>query len=98
MILCFAAVSAIPIGDALTLIYSNPLFAMIFSSIFLGSRLRLYKTFLGTILISGIILVVRPPFLFPKNIIIPSNSSAEHDAHQLNRYEGNDLKIKYILK
>ena len=90
MILSFAAVSSIPVGDAETLIYSNPLFAMIFSSIFLGSRLRLYKTFLGTILISGIILVVRPPFLFPKNIIIPSNSSAELDAHQLvNRYEGN---------
>ena len=91
MILSFAAVSAIPVGDAETLIYSNPLFTMIFSAIFLGIRLRLYKTFLGTMLISGIILVVRPPFLFPDDsdgaIILPSNSS-EH-IHPFNRYERN---------
>merc|ERR1719400_2900945 len=80
MILCFAAVSAIPIGDALTLMYSNPLFAMIFSSIFLGSRLRLYTT-----------------FLFPKNIIIPSNSSAELDAHQLVNRSSTEFNLHHLI-
>merc|ERR1711983_38293 len=76
MILCFAAVTAIPIGDALTVVYSNPIFTMIFSAIFLGNRLRLYKITLGLVLSLGIVLVVKPPFLFPDIVNHTFNNSS----------------------
>ena len=94
MILCFAAVTAIPIGDALTVVYSNPIFTMIFSAIFLGNRLRLYKITLGLVLSLGIVLVVKPPFLFPDIVNHTFNNSSN-----INRYVfDNDLFIKTSFK
>ena len=58
------AVSYIPLGDAMTIILSSVLPTMVFSSIFLKERLRLYKILCAVIVIFGIILVARPPFLF----------------------------------
>ncbi len=66
VVLCiFLSVQAIPLGDALTLVFSSPLFTMILSAIVLKSRMGLYKIMFCIILIIGIVLVVRPPFLFP---------------------------------
>ena len=94
MILCFAAVTTIPIGDALTVVYSSPIFTMIFSAIFLGSRLRLYKITLGLVLSLGIVLVVKPPFLFPDIANHTFNNSSN-----INRYFFyNDLFIKTGFK
>ena len=65
MITCaFCSVLYLPLGDALTLIFSAPLSTMVMAAIFLGHRLRLYKISLGLILLTGTILVVRPPFIF----------------------------------
>ena len=65
MIICsFSCVLFMPLGDALTLIFSSPLITMILASVFLGHKLRLFKITLGAVLLSGIILVVRPPFFF----------------------------------
>merc|ERR1712012_791021 len=58
MILCYISVSLIPIGDAITVIYGEPLCTMILSYIFLGTRLRLFKMFAASFLIAGILLVV----------------------------------------
>ena len=94
MILCFAAVTEIPIGDALTVVYSNPIFTMIFSAIFLGNRLRLYKITLGLVLSLGIVLVVKPPFLFPDIVNHTFNNSSN-----INRYVfDKDLFIKTSFK
>ena len=58
------AVSYIPLGDAMTIILSSVIPTMVFSSIFLKERLRLYKILCAVIVTCGIILVARPPFLF----------------------------------
>ena len=50
----------------MTIIYSAPIFTMIFSAIFLRLRQGLYKIFFAVILILGVLLVIRPPFMFPK--------------------------------
>ena len=62
----YLSVTTIPLGDALTLVYSSPLYTMIISSIVFGHRLRLYKLSLGLTLVIGIVLVVQPPFIFHK--------------------------------
>ena len=44
MIICsFSCVLLMPLGDALTLIFSSPLITMILASAFLGHKLRLFK-------------------------------------------------------
>ena len=60
----------------MTLIFTNPLFTMIFAAIFLGHRLTCIKNISALILFAGIILVTKPPFLFPEpaaNATIPTN-------------------------
>ena len=65
MIICaFISVLFLPLGDAMTLMFSTPISTMILAAIFLGHRLRLFKLTFGMVLLSGTILVVRPPFLF----------------------------------
>ena len=60
----FYCVTNMPLGDATAIIFSAPLPTMILSAVFLGSRLRLYKIFCGLLLYTGIMLVIRPPFIF----------------------------------
>ena len=54
-------------GDALTIIYTGPIFTMLFSFLFLRIRQGLWKISCACCLMVGVILVVRPPFLFPKH-------------------------------
>lgn len=53
-----------PLGDALTLIFSAPLSTMVTAAIFLKHRLRLFKITAGVILVIGTVLVIKPPFIF----------------------------------
>ena len=54
-------------GDALTIIYTSPMFTMLFSFLFLRIQQGLWKISCACCLMVGVILVVRPPFLFPKH-------------------------------
>ena len=67
MMCSYLGVLYIPLGDALTIIYTAPIFTMIFSYIFLRTRQGFWKIFLATLLMIGVILVIRPPFMFPQN-------------------------------
>ena len=66
IIFMFISVLLIPLGDASTVIFTAPIFCMILSAVFLEDRLGLFKIFAGMLLLVGVILVVRPPFLFPE--------------------------------
>ena len=72
------AVTLMPLGDALTLFWTSPLFTMLLSAIFMRHRLRLYKLSFALILIFGIILVVQPPSLFPPSHDQHHNSSGSN--------------------
>ena len=67
MMCSYLGVLYIPLGDALTIIYTSPIFTMIFSYIFLRTRQGLWKMSLAILLMIGVILVIRPPFMFPQN-------------------------------
>ena len=67
IIICcsFACLSYMPLGDALTLLFSTPIFTMIFESIFPPKcQGILFKILSGTLLAIGLILVTQPPFIF----------------------------------
>ena len=65
----FMCVSFMPIGDATAIIFSSPLPSMVLSALFLGHTLKLYKMSCGIMLYLGVILVVKPPFLFNEPLI-----------------------------
>ena len=67
MVFSYVAVICMPLADAQTIIYSCPIFTMVLSGIFLGHRLRLFKTLVGLFSLFGVFLVVRPPALFDDN-------------------------------
>ena len=55
-------------GNAMTIIFTAPIFTMIFSFIFLRLRQGIWKICFAFVLIVGVILVVRSPFIFPQTI------------------------------
>ena len=60
----FCCVLFLPLGDALTLLFSAPLSTMIVAAIFLRHQLRFFKIFFGLLLLVGTTLVIQPEFLF----------------------------------
>ena len=67
MMFSYLAILYCPLGDAMTVIYSGPLFTMLFSYLFQRIHQGLWKIFFALILLIGVILVIRPPFMFPNS-------------------------------
>jgi len=61
----FACLSFMPLGDALTLVFTEPLWTIILSKIILKIDIGWWKTIFGMFLISGMVLCIQPPFIFP---------------------------------
>ena len=70
----FACVRYMPIGDALTIVFTEPLWTLVLSKFILKIRIGLWKIGWGIALLLGMVLCIQPPFLFPSNI------STEDDA------------------
>ena len=62
------AVSYMPIGDAMAIIFSGALPTVLLARLFLREKLRLCRIICSALLVSGIILVVRPPFVFGDDV------------------------------
>lgn len=76
------SIMMIPLGDALTFIFSSPVFTCICSRIFLKHRLGLWKlVFIGA-LVLGIIFVIQPPVLFPGPNVHPHHVHEKRDGNQ----------------
>ena len=61
----FACVLYMPIGDALTIVFTEPLWTLILSKFILKIRIGVWKWVFGLFLLLGMILCIQPPFLFP---------------------------------
>ena len=71
----FACVRYMPIGDALTIVFTEPLWTLVLSKLILKIRVGLWKIGFGISLILGMVLCIQPPFLFPSK-----NSSEDDDS------------------
>ena len=60
----FACLEFLPLGDALTIIFTEPLFTVILSFILLRISVGIVKIILCFGLLSGMMLSVQPPFIF----------------------------------
>jgi len=79
--LTFACLEYLPIGDALTIIFSEPLWTLVLSKIFLKTRIGWWKFTFAFVLISGVILCTQPPFLFPSPDIPRGHHHHGHHHH-----------------
>ena len=64
IMMSFGCVRLMPLGDASTLLFSAPIFTMIFAFLCLKHKLAPIRILLILILMTGTILVVQPPFIF----------------------------------
>ena len=74
----FACVRYMPIGDALTIVFTEPLWTLVLSKLILKIRVGLWKIGFGISLILGMVLCIQPPFIFP------STTSTEDDSKNSN--------------
>ena len=100
MMFSYLAVLYCPLGDAMTVIYSGPIFTMLFSYLFLRIRQGLWKIFFALILLVGVILVIRPPFMFP---MFHGNNSGGNSTHPFSpteyvRHVRGNNKLKSLTK
>jgi len=65
----FACLSFMPLGDALTLVFTEPLWTIILSKIVLKIHIGWWKLVFGIVLISGMVLCIQPPFIFPPQTV-----------------------------
>jgi len=75
--LTFACLEFLPLGDALTIIFSEPLWTIIFAKMFLKTRIGLWKFAFAVVLLAGVILCTQPPLLFA----IPDDKSLNQKHH-----------------
>ena len=87
------SVSYMPIGDAMAIIFSCALPTVLLAAIFLQERLRLCKIVCCLLLVSGIIMVIRPPFIF-RDDVGPVNS---RDIFKANKSLLNNKSHIYML-
>ena len=69
-----------PFADAMTIVYTAPVFTMVLSSIFFKDRFKFYKIFCTILLLFGVILVLQPPKLFgqPKTEDNPNTTESRY--------------------
>ena len=63
ILLQFACVLFMPLGDALTIVFTEPLWTVLLSRLALGIRIGAWKIIFGCLLLCGMVLCVQPPFL-----------------------------------
>jgi len=100
--LTFACLEFLPIGDALTIIFSEPLWTLLLSKIFLKTRVGWWKLTFSLVLITGVVLCTQPPVIFST----PSNHH-QHNRHQsreefvvqkeLHQASGWDTKADFVM-
>ena len=65
MIICgVSCVTFMPLGDAMTLLFTAPFSTIVLAAIFLKHRLRLFRMTACLLLGAGAVLVIRPQFIF----------------------------------
>jgi len=80
--LTFACLEFLPLGDALTIIFSEPLWTILLAKVFLKTRIGWWKFTFAFVLISGVVLCTQPPFLFSS----PSPHKAHHHQHRCHNH------------
>jgi len=77
----FEAVKRLPIGDCTAIFFSTPAVTLLLSTVLLKEHYGVYRLLIGTCLVIGVVIISRPPALFPAPISAPDNSTATNATH-----------------
>jgi len=80
LIFIFTSFSRLPLGDSTTIVFSSPVFVMIFSICILKERCGLFRVGAGASLLGGVVLIAKPPIIFG------SSDDGEEDTYDLIGY------------
>lgn len=64
LVLLFYSFRRLPLGDATTIIFSSPVVVMVLSFIFLKEPCGFFRTLIVCMLVTGVVLIAKPPFIF----------------------------------
>jgi len=64
LLFIFTSFSRLPLGDSTTILFSSPVFVMIFSICLLKEACGFFRLMAGSSLLTGVILIAKPPILF----------------------------------
>lgn len=64
LVLLFFTFRRLPLGDATTIIFSSPVFVMVLSFIILREPCGFFRTLIVGLLLAGVVLIAKPPFIF----------------------------------
>jgi len=88
----YQAVGSLPLGDATAIFFSSPAFTMILSFFILRDHCGFLRVLISVTLLGGVVLLSRPPSIFPPPPLSPSanasNYSNHHHHHQPDQYMG----------
>jgi len=71
----------LPIGDALTIIFSEPLWTLVLAKLFLKTRVGWWKITFACVLIFGVVLCTKPPFIFGSSDDLKNHPIHHHWYH-----------------
>ena len=60
----FTSLARLPLGDATTIFSSSPVLVMVLSVFILKEKCGVFRVLAAVILVSGVILIAKPPFIF----------------------------------
>jgi len=96
LLLClFKAVSSLPLGDATAIFFSSPAFTMVLSTIILKDHCGLFRTLIASVLLGGVVILSRPPALFPPPQEFPRNATVTRDDDDDDDDRHNPYKGRY---
>ncbi|XP_052126325.1 solute carrier family 35 member G1-like isoform X2 [Frankliniella occidentalis] len=80
LVLLFFSFRRLPLGDATTIIFSSPVFVLILSFLFLREPCGFFRTLVVCMLLTGVVLISKPPFLFQGSSGLPAAAHAPKEA------------------
>jgi len=81
----FVAVARMPLGDCTAIFFSSPAFTMVLSCIILKDHCGVWRCLVAITLLTGVMILSRPPALFPPTPATANHTSGAHinDDHDL---------------
>ena len=64
LLFIYMAIQRVPLGNSSAIFFCTPVFTFVFAVCMLGERMGLYRVFISVLMLAGVCLITRPPFIF----------------------------------
>ena len=94
ILLCsYLSILHMPFGDALTIIFTSPIFTMMISTVYLKERCKCFKVLCAVTLFVGVLFVLQPPILFNATGDGIENSGDNKESSEYSYYFGASMAL-----